>query len=397
MIERRLFFLLKKRLSEVPAVVLLGPRQVGKTTLANQAGEDLGALYLDLESVRNTAKLSEPESYLEDHLDRLLIFDEIHRMPGLFPVIREMIDRARARGKRQGLYLFLGSASLDLLRQSGESLAGRVTYMELSPLSALEVSGSGTQSSSTIDSLWLRGGFPESFLSGSDEQSFRWREDLIRTYLERDIPQFGFRVSPLALRRLWTMLAHGQGGITNASHLARSLGVSSKTASSYIDILSELFLVRRLPPWYANVGKRLVRSPKVYIRDSGIAHCLLSIFDKEALLSHPAVGGSWEGFVIENLLSLAPPGSEGYFYRTSGGAEIDLFLVFPGGRSWAIEIKRSMSPRPERGFFSACNDLSPSERFLVYPGEESYRVAEGTLALSLRSLSERLVAKTPSF
>jgi len=331
MIERRLFFLLKKRVSEVPAVLLLGPRQVGKTTLANQAGEDPGALYLDLESVRDTAKLSEPESYLEDHLDRLLIFDEIHRMPGLFPVIRGMIDRARARGKRQGLYLFLGSASLDLLRQSGESLAGRVTYMELSPLSALEVSGSGTQSSSTIDSLWLRGGFPVSFLSGSDEQSFRWREDLIRTSLERDIPQFGFRVSPLALRRLWTMLAHVQGGITNASHHARSLGVSSKTASSYIDILSELFLVRRLPPWYANVGKRLVRSPKVYIRDSGIAHCLLSIFDKEALLSHPAVGGSWEGFVIENLLSLAPRGRRDTSTGPPEARRSIFFWSFPGG------------------------------------------------------------------
>lgn len=384
---RRIQLELERRLAEVPAVVLLGPRQVGKTTLALAVAEKRDALYLDLESEADRAKLAEPELYLSGHLDRLVVLDEVHRTPGLFPVLRGLIDRARRAGRRHGLYLLLGSAALDLLRQSGETLAGRVSYLALDPFDVLEVG----DTPAALDRLWLRGGFPESFLAPEDLTSFRWREDFLRSYLERDIPQFGRRIAADRLRRLWTMLAHLQGGLLNVAQLARNLGVDAKTAAGYLDLLIDLLLVRRLPPWHANLGKRLVRSPKVYLRDSGLVHALLAVRDREALLSHPIVGASWEGFVIENLLSVAASaGIQGYFYRTSGGAEIDLLLAHPDGRLWAVEIKRSLAPRPERGFHSACADLAPERCFLVYPGTETYPVGEGIEAIPLRALAQRL-------
>jgi predicted AAA+ superfamily ATPase len=384
---RRIQLELERRLAEVPAVVLLGPRQVGKTTLALAVAEKRDALYLDLESEADRAKLAEPELYLSGHLDRLVVLDEVHRTPGLFPVLRGLIDRARRAGRRHGLYLLLGSAALDLLRQSGETLAGRVSYLALDPFDVLEVGDTPT----ALDRLWLRGGFPESFLAADDGASLRWREDFIRTYLERDIPQFGRRIAADRLRRLWTMLAHLQGGLLNVAQLARNLGVDAKTAAGYLDLLIDLLLLRRLPPWHANLGKRLVRSPKVYLRDSGLVHALLAVRDREALLSHPIVGASWEGFVIENLLNVAASaGIQGYFYRTSGGAEIDLLLAHPDGRLWAVEIKRSLAPRPERGFHSACADLAPERCFLVYPGTETYPVGEGIEAIPLRALAQRL-------
>jgi hypothetical protein len=390
MIERRLLPILRQRLSEVPAVVLLGPRQAGKTTLALALGKELGALYLDLESEQDCAKLAEPELYLADYLGKLVILDEIHRAPGLFPVLRGLIDRARRGGKDHGLYLLLGSASLDLLKQSGETLAGRVSYLELDPFDVLETCGTATDR----DRLWLRGGFPESYLSPSEVRSLRWRRDFLRSYLERDIPQFGRRIAAETLRRFWGMLAHHQGGILNVAQLARNLGVDIKTASSYLDLLADLLLVRRLPSWHANVGKRLVKSPKVYVRDSGLVHALLAIGDKETLLSHPVLGASWEGFVVEQLLAAAPEGVQGYFYRTSGGAEIDLVLSLPDSRLWAVEIKRSLSPRPERGFHSGCADLSPERRFVVYPGEETYPVGNDTQAVSIPALARLLTGKT---
>ena len=272
-------------------------------------GEPLGALYLDLESERDRAKLAEPELYLADHLGRLVILDEIHRAPGLFPVLRGMIDRSCREGKGHGLYLLLGSASLDLLKQSGETLAGRVSYLELDPLDVLEV---GLETAER-DRLWLRGGFPDSFLASSDARSLRWRQDFIRSYLERDIHQFGRRIAAETLRRFWTMLAHHQGGVLNVAQLARNLGVDVKTAAAYIDLLVDLLLMRRLPSWQANVGKRLVKSPKVYVRDSGLVHALLALGDKEMLLSHPVVGASWEGFIVEQLLAVAPEGVQGFF------------------------------------------------------------------------------------
>ena len=383
MIDRRLFPILLKRLGEVPAVVMLGPRQAGKTTLALAVGKQLDALYLDLESEQDRGKLAEPELYLSDHLGKLVVLDEIHRAPGLFPVLRGLIDRARRGGKNHGLYLLLGSASIDLLRQSGETLAGRVSYLELDPFNTLEVA----QTAAGLDRLWLRGGFPESYLAPDDAGSLRWRQDFIRSCLERDIPQFGRRIGAETLRRFWTMLAHHQSGLLNVAQLARGLGVDVKTASAYIDLLEDLLLVRRLPSWHANVGKRLVKSPKVYVRDSGLVHALLAVADKETLLSHPVVGASWEGFIVEQLLGVAPEGVQGYFYRTSGGAEIDLLLNFPDGRLWAVEIKRSLSPRPEKGFHAAGTDVSPARRFVVYPGDESYSVGNDVQAVALPSLA----------
>lgn len=380
MIDRRLSPELSIALAHSPAVALLGPRQVGKTTLALQVGQELGAIYLDLESEQDAGKLAQPEMYLGDHLDKLVILDEVHRAPNLFPVLRGLIDRARRAGRRAGQYLLLGSASLDLLRQSGETLAGRIAYLELTPFDILE-----TQSI-PVDRLWLRGGFPESLLAESDELSLRWRRDFIRAYLERDIPQFGPRIAAETLRRFWTMLAHHQGGLLNVAQLARNLGVDVKTAGGYLDLLVDLLLVRRLPPWHANVGKRLVRSPKVYVRDSGIVHALLSIGEKETLLAHPVIGQSWEGFVIENLLNSAGNQVQGFFYRTSGGAEIDLLLAWPDDQLWAVEIKRSLNPRPERGFHSACADLEPQRRFVVYPGLERYRLTENTEAIPVLEL-----------
>lgn len=374
-----------QRLREVPAVVLVGPRQVGKTTLALKIAQQLESVYLDLESEGDLARLSEPELYLGDRLDQLVILDEIHRVPKLFLALRGLIDKARRTGRRSGLYLLLGSAALEMLKQSGETLAGRVSYVELNPFDILEVTKSSDDA--IVDRLWSRGGFPESFLAEDDGQSLRWRRDFIRTYLERDIPQFGRRVPAEMLRRLWVMLAHYQGGLLNAAQLARNLGVESKTVSSYIDLLTDLLLVRRLPPWRANVGKRLAKSHKVYVRDSGIVHALLAIADKDALLSHPVVGASWEGFVVENLLNVAPEGVEAYFYRSSGGAEIDLLLHFPGGQLWAVEIKRSLTPRPERGFHSACSDLNPARRFMVYPGVEAYPLSHDIQVVSLWELA----------
>jgi hypothetical protein len=385
MIKRGLASELHQRLQQVPVVALLGPRQVGKTTLALAEGEAHQALYLDLESERDRAKLSEPELYLADHFGRLVILDEVHRAPGLFPVLRGLIDRARRAGHRAGMYLLLGSASLDLLKQSGETLAGRISYLELSPFSVFEIRGQPMEM--PVDRLWLRGGFPDSFLAPDDAQSLRWREDFIRTYLERDIPQFGPRIAAETLRRFWTMLAHHQGGPLNVAQLARNLGVDGKTAAAYIDLLSDLLLVRRLPAWHANLGKRLVKSPKVYVRDSGLLHALLAIGDRDTLLGHPVVGAGWEGFIIENLLTSAPQGVQGYFYRTSGGAEIDLLLAWPDGRQWAMEIKRSLSPRPERGFHAACADLQPERRFVVYPGQETYRIGGDTTAIPLDELA----------
>jgi len=390
MFARHLHAELEARLRESPSVALLGPRQVGKTTLAHEIGQARDAIYLDLESERDRAKIDEAELYLEPLLGRLVVFDEVHRVPGLFPLLRGLIDRARRVGRRHGLYLLLGSASLDLLKQSGESLAGRVDYLELGGLDVLEIEGAA---SSDEQMLWERGGFPESLLAPSSEASVRWREAFIRTYLERDIPQLGPRISAENLRRLWTMLAHHQGGLLNVAALARSLGVDAKTVTSYVDLLVDLLLVRRLEPWHENVGKRLVRSPKVYVRDSGLVHALLGLRSPDALLGHPIVGASYEGFVIENLLSAAPRTVTPYFYRTSGGAEVDLLLVWPTGERWAIEIKRSLSPKAKRGFHHASIDLRPTRRLLVYPGKEAYQIKEGLEVVPLAALARELLAR----
>lgn len=386
MIGRRLQAQLRSLLAEYPAVVLLGPRQVGKTTLALEIAETMDSVYLDLESTADRAKLSDVELYLRDHEDRLVIFDEVHRVPDLFRSLRGLIDRGRRKGKRAGRFLLLGSASMDLLRQSGETLAGRVAYLELNPFDVLEVDASAR------DRLWVRGGFPDSFLASNDGRSLAWRENFIRTYLERDVPQLGPRIPAETLRRFWVMLAHTQGGLLNAATLARGLGVDGKTVGKYLDLMVDLLLVRRLRPWHKNIGKRLVKSPKVYVRDSGITHALLGLGDKEEILGHPVVGPSWEGFVIENLLSVAPERADAGFYRASGGAEIDLVLTFPGQRVWAIEIKRSLDPKPARGFHSGCKDVKPDARFVVYPGDERFSISRNIEAINIDALAREIAA-----
>ena len=361
-----------------PAVALLGPRQVGKTTLAQQIAEASASIYLDLESPSDRNKLAEPELYLREHLDKLVVLDEIHRVPNLFAVLRGLIDKARRRGDGPGRYLLLGSASPDLMRQSSETLAGRISHIELPPFSLHEIDD--------LDRLWVRGGFPQSYLARSIAASRRWRRDFIRTYLERDIPQLGPRIPAETLRRFWTMLAHHQGGLHNAASLARGLAVDGKTIAKYLNLFVDLLLVRRLPAWHRNVGKRLTRSPKIYVRDTGLLHQLLGIGDRESLLGHPIVGASWEGFLIENIVNEAPAGTQACFYRTAAGAEIDLVLQPEGTGPIAIEIKRSLSPKVPRGFRIACADVGAAEAFVVYPGSERYPLGGSVEAIGLTEL-----------
>ena len=385
MINRRIARRLSSLLDESPAIALIGPRQVGKTTLALAIAEARPSIYLDLESEADRAKLVEPELYLMRHEDKLVILDEVHRAPGLFQILRGVIDQGRRSGRGVGRFLLLGSASMDLLQQSGESLAGRIAYLEMQPLDALEVAGEA------VDRLWLRGGFPDSFLAASDRVSLRWRRDFIRTYLERDVPMFGPRIAAETLRRFWTMLAHRQASLLNAAELGRALGVDSKTVAAYLDLLVDLLLVRRLPPWHANIGKRLVKSPKVSVRDSGLVHALLGLENTEALLGHPVAGASWEGFVVETLIAASPEGTQAHFFRTAAGAEIDLLLDLPGGRLWAVEIKRSAAPKIERGFHIACDDLGPERRIVVHAGAEAFPMPHDVEAMPLRAVAEALV------
>jgi uncharacterized protein len=363
-----------------PAVALLGPRQVGKTTLAHEISKNQGGHYLDLENPADRSKLEDPLLYLSGFENKLVILDEVHRIPELFQVLRGLIDRGRQKGIRNGRFLLLGSASMDLLQQSGESLAGRIAYTELAPFDLLEV---GSQS---MENLWLRGGFAESFLVSDGFHSLDWRNSFIRTYLERDIPQFGFRIPSETLRRFWMMLANSQGGILNAAQLARSLAVDGKTVFRYLDLLVDLMLVRRLQPFHTNTKKRLVKSPKVYVRDSGVVHALLGLQTLDQVLGHPITGTSWEGFVIENLLRVAPGSAIPSFYRTAVGAEIDLILEFPDSKLWAIEIKRGLSPKLERGFHFAREDLNPARSFVVYSGNERYPISKGVDAIGLEEL-----------
>ncbi len=382
MIDRRIASEVSALLEHTPAVALVGPRQVGKTTLALAVAAGRPSIYLDLESETDRARLAEPALYLADHADELVILDEIHRTPGLFEALRGVIDQGRRESRGNGRFLLLGSAAIELLAQSGESLAGRIAFVELTPFDVTELGDE------RLDQLWLRGGFPGSFLASSDGASLRWRQDFIRTYLERDIPQLGPHIPAETLRRLWTMLAHHQGGMLNAAQLARGLGVSGRTVAHYLDLMVDLLLVRRLQPRLANVGKRLVRSPKVYVRDSGLVHGLLGLVDKEAVLGHPVAGPSWEGMVVENLAAVTGREAEASFYRTSGGAEIDLVLGWPDGREWAIEVKRSLAPKLERGFHSALADLEPERSFVVYPGGDRYRLGPSTEAISLAELCD---------
>lgn len=387
MIARRKFPQIQRALSRQAAVALVGPRQVGKTTLALDIAQQTEAIYLDLEARADREKLRDPVLFLQEYEDRLVILDEIHRIPELFQTLRGLIDKGRRRGRRTGRFFILGSASIDLLRQSGESLAGRLEYVEMGPFDALEVGGD----EHALTRLWVRGGFPDSFLAANDQDSVAFRNNFIRTYLERDVPQFGPRIPAETLERLWTMLAHNQGTLLNASRLASSLSVSPPTVTSYIDLLVDLLLVRRLTPYRANIGKRLVKSPKVYVRDSGLVHALLGIEQYQELAGHPVVGPSWEGFVIENLLAVAPERTQASFYRTAAGAEVDVVLEWPGrNECWAVEIKRSLTAKPARGFYHAREDLKPTRSFVVHAGPDRYPIAEEVEAISLPALMQEL-------
>lgn len=361
------------------AVVLLGPRQIGKTTLALEIAEQRPSVYLDLERDADRQVLAEPDLYLDEQVGKLVILDEVQQMPDLFKNLRGQIDMRRRKGARTGQFLLLGSASNVLLHQSAESLAGRVRYIEMPPLLLDEVG------EDRLNDLWLRGGFPDSFQAANDRSSMNWREDFLRTYLERDIPALGPRIPAATLRRFWTMLAHAQGGLLNSAALAEGLGVSGQTIGRYLDLLVDLMLVRRLMPWHENAGKRLVKSPKVYVRDSGLVHALLGLGTLEGLLGHPVTGGSWEGFCLETLIAAAPAGTESYFYRTSAGAKLDLILRLPGGLVWAIEIKRATVPKLSRGFHIAAADIRASRKLLVYAGAHEVPVSEDTRALPLRA------------
>lgn len=390
MIPRHLTPTVQEYLRQFPAVALLGPRQVGKTTLARrdttQHNDGPPPDYLDLENPGDLEKLQDASFYLRQRTDRLVILDEVQRMPGLFQVLRGIIDERILAGQQAGHFLLLGSASIDLLHQSSESLAGRIAYLELGALNLLEVADEKALA------LWVRGGFPRSFLAESDTESLRWREQFITTYLERDIPLLGPRIAAETLRRFWTMLAHHQGGLLNAANLASSLAVDGKTVAKYLDLMVDLLLVRRLPPYHANVSKRLVKSPKTYVRDSGLMHSLLRIDSLEQLLSHPIAGMSWEGYVIETLLMNIPDRTQSSFYRTATGTEIDLVLELPGGKRWAIEIKRSSAPKFEKGFRLALEDVQPDRAFIVYGGEGRYPKSEGVEVISLRSMAQELAS-----
>lgn len=380
MIDRKIYPFLKEALARQAAVVLLGPRQVGKTTLAQELGKEESSIYLDLEWPEDRQKLENPGLFFGKHEDKLVILDEIHRVPEIFQPLRTIIDQGRRKNKGTGRFLLLGSASLELLNQSGESLAGRVEYIDLPPLNCLEIK----EDENELNQLWLRGGFPDSFLAKNEKNSLAYRMSFIRTYLEREIPQFGSRIASQTLERFWTMLAHSQGSIINASQLSRSLMLSAKSVTSYVDLFTDLLLVRKISPYFANIKKRMVKSPKVYIRDSGLLHGLLGIRDFENLLGHPIIGNSWEGFVLENLINCSPVGTKSSFYRTSGGAEVDLVLELPGKQApWVFDVKHGTMGKLKKGFYYAVEDIAPEKSFVVHKGKDSFPIDQQTEALSL--------------
>jgi predicted AAA+ superfamily ATPase len=388
MIARVLAEDLTQRLGSFAAVVLLGPRQVGKTTLARAtaAAWPGGAVYLDLERPADQRLLADADAYLRAQAGRLVVLDEVHRLPELFAILRGVIDDNRAAGHRTGQFLLLGSASLELLKGADESLAGRVSHLDLGGVAPDEAADADI----TLDRLWVRGGFPDALLAGSDADSLQWRADLIRSYLERDIPFFAPRLPATTIRRLWTMLAHTSGGLFNASQLGASLGVSGQTIDRYVDLLADLGLVRRLQPWFANVGRRLVKTPKVYVRDTGLLHALLELGSRDAVLSHPAAGGSFESLGVESLTAAAP-GLQPYFYRTAKGNEIDLVLCHGGQPRIGIEFKLSSAPTLTAGFHRACADLQLERRYLVHPDNDRPAYQHGDVTvIGLTALTRTL-------
>ncbi len=375
-------------------MALIGARQVGKTTLARHFAQLLkGTLYLDLEKSADLRKIEEAEPYLRAQIGRLTILDEVQYAPHLLTELRGIIDLRREAGERSRQFLLLGSASLDLIQKASETLAGRIIYLEMPPIGIEDAEAAKIE----LDVVWLRGGFPDSLTAADDEESYLWRQAFVRSYLERDVPMFAPRMPATTIGRLWAMLANGQGTLLNSARLAQGLGVSAPMIGRYIDLLVDLMLVRRLAPWSGNLGKRLIRSPKVYVRDSGLVHALLEIGRLDQLLGHPIVGPSWEGFVIETLIAAAGPASTPLFYRTADGAEIDLLLEQGGRPRLAIDVKRSHAPKIEAGFSIACDDLGIEHRFVVGSGQDSYKTKGGVVVHGLKSAvaAVREVLKSP--
>lgn len=392
MLKRWIAENLRRDIARNPAVVLLGARQVGKTTLSKAVAKDTDSIYLDLEDLEDLRIIQDdPKSFLSSHGDKLVVLDEIQRAPDLFTVLRGLIDKNRQQGRKGAQFLLLGSASMDLLRQSSESLAGRIAYAEMTGLNALEVGGE----QQGIQNVWLRGGFPESYLAQDDGEAMEWLETLIRTYLQRDVPQMGFRVPADKLRRLWTFLAHLQGETVNVNKMAANLEVRNALVNHYIDILTGLLLVRRIEPWHANVKKRLVKSPRYYVRDSGVLHRLLGIGSHRALLSNPVLGKSWEGFVIENIHSVLPRLAETSFYRTSAGAEIDLVIKMPDAEVWAVEIKHGVAPELGRHYSRICDDVGAARKYVVYGGDNEFSAGDDVRVISLPKFMEELAFFRP--
>jgi len=372
---------LRECLSDFPATAVLGPRQCGKTTLAQKIiAENSPALYLDLEKPTDLARLQEPELFFAQHHDKLICLDEVQRLPNIFSILRSIID---SQG-RNGQFLLLGSASRDLIRQSSETLAGRIAYLELTPLLYLEVTKSEKKVS--LQTLWMRGGFPDSLLARTDRSSRRWRDNFIRTFLERDIPQLGVRIPAPTLRRVWQMCAHTQGQLLNSSQLGSALGVSHTTFRSYIDLLAETYMLRILPPYAANMKKRLIKSPKVYLRDTGILHSLLSIDNFDDLLGHPIFGASWETLAMESIISTFPEW-EPFFYRTAAGTELDLVLI-RGNRKMAFEFKASPAPHVTKGFWIGIKDLEIERAWIIAPIDASYPLRDNVQISPLSELSK---------
>ncbi len=392
MIQRLLEAKLVDALADSPAVALLGPRQVGKTTLAQKFSKrtfNKEVVYLDLELDSDLAKLDDAEGYLKRLENRLVIIDEAQRAPELFRVLRGLIDIRKRKGERAAQFLLLGSASRDLLQKTSESLAGRIRFLELSPFSIGEVEQVKT-SPNGGERLWLRGGYPDSYLARSDDASWDWRINFVNTYLERDIPLMGPSVPAARMKRFWTMLAHVHGQQLNLSNLGKSLETSHTTIRNYLDLLTDFYMVRQVAPWSGNTKKRLVKAPKVYIRDSGLLHVLLNVPDIESLLGHPILGASWEGFVVENIVARLSSKWRYSYYRTSAQAEVDLVLEGPRNQRVAIEIKRSVSPKVTKGYHFACEDLEATQKVVIHAGEESFPMEGGIEAMDVGAFLNKL-------
>ena len=381
----------------MPVVALIGSRQVGKTTLALEVSRKIKkpVTHIDLESDADFNKLTDAEAYLKRFAGQLLIIDEVQRKPDLFRLLRVIVDDRKRRGEQSCHFLLLGSASRDLLQKSSESLAGRIRYLELTPFTVTELN-ENEKEVFDLERLWLRGGFPGSYLASNEQQSRNWRKDFFSTYVERDIPSMGLGVAATQLKRFWKMLAHYHGSQINLSEFGRSLEVSHTTIRNYLDLLTDFYMVRQLPPWSGNIKKRLVKTPKIYIRDSGILHSLLQVSGIDDLLSHPIIGASWEGFVIENIISQLDERWECCYYRTATGAEIDLVLNTPDNEIWAVEIKRNQAPKLTRGYYEACKDIQATHKWVVNANNDRYPLPDEVEVIGLVEFLKLLQNKLKS-